>query len=122
MTQSVEQMEHIMSTRRDFLKTLGNTTAGVLIASRSAGLAAQAGRREVSVGGRRVTVVDIHAHCVFSEAAELISGTPLDASTKDSIRAVLQSAGHDVEVQFMDSGAHNGERHVRVIKKQVVTE
>ncbi len=49
----------------------------------------------------------------------IISGKPLDASTQASIRAVLQSAGHDTEVQFIDGGHTSGERHVKVIKKTV---
>jgi hypothetical protein len=70
----------------------------------------------VMSGGHSMTMVDA------DDGIFIISGATLDASTKESIRAVLQSAGHDVEVQFMDSGAHNGERHVKVIKKQVVAE
>jgi aminocarboxymuconate-semialdehyde decarboxylase len=34
-------------------------------------------RREVLVGGRRVKVVDIHAHCVVPEVAAVVRGTPL---------------------------------------------
>ncbi len=39
--------------------------------------AAQSARREISVGGRRVKVVDIHAHCGFREVDDLIRGTNL---------------------------------------------
>ena len=52
----------------------------------------------------------------------IISGTALDTSTQDSIRAVLQSAGHDTEVQFIDGSHGGGEHHVNVIKKQIVHE
>jgi aminocarboxymuconate-semialdehyde decarboxylase len=38
---------------------------------------AAAGRRQVSIGGRRVKVVDVHCHCVIPEASELAKGTPL---------------------------------------------
>ena len=34
-------------------------------------------RKEVLVGGRRVTVVDIHNHCDFLEVAPLIEGTSM---------------------------------------------
>jgi aminocarboxymuconate-semialdehyde decarboxylase len=37
-----------------------------------------ASRRQVMVDGRAVRVIDMHAHCVFPEVAELIKGTPLD--------------------------------------------
>jgi aminocarboxymuconate-semialdehyde decarboxylase len=30
------------------------------------------------LNGRRITTVDIHAHCVFPEVADLIAGTPLE--------------------------------------------
>jgi len=52
----------------------------------------------------------------------IVSGTPLDSSTQDSIRAVLQSAGHDADVKFIDGGAGGGEHQVKVIRKQVITE
>jgi aminocarboxymuconate-semialdehyde decarboxylase len=39
---------------------------------------AQSTRREVSVGGQRIRTVDIHAHCVFPAATDLIAGTPLE--------------------------------------------
>jgi aminocarboxymuconate-semialdehyde decarboxylase len=45
-----------------------------------AGLLAQAPaakRREVSIGGRRVRVIDVHAHVVIPEVAEVVKGTPL---------------------------------------------
>ena len=64
-----------MRSRRDFLRALAmGATAG--IASGVAG--AQAGRRRMRVGGQPATVVDIHAHCVFPELADLIAGTSLD--------------------------------------------
>ena len=39
---------------------------------------AQTARRRIRIGGRNVTVVDIHAHCVFPELASVIAGTNLD--------------------------------------------
>ena len=70
-----------------------------------------------------VEVHDTAAHSMAmidgSDDIIIISGTTLDDSTKDSIRAVLQSAGHSEEVKFIDGGEHDGERHVKVIKKRV---
>ena len=37
-----------------------------------------AARREVRVGGKRVKVVDIHAHAVIPEIAGVVKGTPLE--------------------------------------------
>jgi aminocarboxymuconate-semialdehyde decarboxylase len=46
-----------------------------------AGLASRrvpaAQRREVRVDGKRVAVIDLHAHCAIAEVASLIAGTPL---------------------------------------------
>ncbi|HSG64789.1 MAG TPA: amidohydrolase family protein, partial [Gammaproteobacteria bacterium] len=39
-----------------------------------AGSAFAQGRREVAVGGRRVTTVDVHAHTIIPEAAQLLGG------------------------------------------------
>ena len=49
----------------------------------------------------------------------IISGEALDAITKESIRAVLQSAGRDDEVTFIDGSDGSGGKQVRVIKKQI---
>jgi len=62
-----------MPNRRDFLTTVASATVGMFV-MRSA--FAQ-GRREISVGGRRVKVVDVHAHCVFPEVEDLVKGTNL---------------------------------------------
>ena len=66
-----------MTNRRNFLKTVAYATAGTFVMGRSVDAAAQAARREISVGGRRVKVVDIHAHCGFREVDDLIRGTNL---------------------------------------------
>jgi len=48
----------------------------------------------------------------------IISGEALDETTKESIKAVLQSAGRNDEVTFIDGGGSDG-KHVRVVKKIV---
>ncbi len=78
-----------MRNRRDFLKTVAGATTGALLAGKAfagspfqgamGGATAAGTRREVSIGGRRVKVVDIHAHCVIPEVAELVKGTPFEA-------------------------------------------
>ena len=47
----------------------------------------------------------------------IVSGKPLDESTRQSIEAALQSAGHD-KVRFVDAAADG----VKVIEKRVVRE
>ncbi len=64
-----------MTNRRNFLKTVACATAGTFVVGRFA--AAQSARREVSLGGRRVKVVDIHAHCGVQEVEDIVRGTNL---------------------------------------------
>lgn len=78
-----------MLDRRRFVKNLVGASAGMLLAGPSVlggagrSLRAQAPRRrEVALAGRRVKVVDIHAHCVIPEVAEIIKGTPLAESVR----------------------------------------
>jgi len=66
-----------MRNRRTFLKSALFATAGTLMAGRAINALAQT-RREVSIGGQRSPVVDIHAHCVWPSVADIIAGTPLD--------------------------------------------
>jgi len=60
----------------------------------------------VTVGGRRVKVVDLHAHCAIPEAAPVLANTPLASNGRsaanlivgpDRIRA-MDAQGIDVEV------------------------
>jgi aminocarboxymuconate-semialdehyde decarboxylase len=77
-----------MPTRRAFLKSLSETAAGIVFAecccarssfARAAGAPQNAAqspamrpRREVAVGGKRVKVIDVHAHVRVPEAWELV--------------------------------------------------
>ena len=64
-----------MSNRREFLRVVG--AAGAYAMTRGvAGLHGQA-RREVTIGGRRVRVIDAHAHCVIP-VPDVVKGTPLE--------------------------------------------
>src|SRR5690242_11907799 len=67
-----------MATRREFIKDtaavagLVFTGCGVLDAAPALAQPKPSGkRREVTVGGRRVKVIDVHAHCVIPEALAL---------------------------------------------------
>lgn len=64
-----------MAGRRTFLKAAGASLLG--LAGLGAGACFGQTRKRVMVGGRAATVVDIHAHCVFPEVAELLAGTAL---------------------------------------------
>jgi aminocarboxymuconate-semialdehyde decarboxylase len=67
-------MRHL---RREFVKTIGAGAAGALLQGAFTSVAAQGARRQVSIGGRRVRVVDGHAHCVIP-VSHLTKGTPLE--------------------------------------------
>jgi len=49
----------------------------------------------------------------------IISGKTLDASTQERIKAVLQSAGRDDEVIFIDGSSGSDGKHVRIIRKKI---
>lgn len=75
-----------MPNRRHFIKTVAGATAGIVFtgcdlldaaAARLPQAAAGGGRREITVGGKRAKVIDIHAHCVIPEVAEVVKDTPL---------------------------------------------
>ena len=72
----------VRASRRTFLKRVVAGAAGAHLASGQASeralLAAQArpARREVSIGGRRVRVIDGHAHCVIP-VEDIVKGTLL---------------------------------------------
>ncbi len=82
-----------MPDRRDFFKTVARATAGTFIlgherASAGAGaLQAPSARRQVMVGGKRIKVVDLHAHATVAEVAEVVKGTPF-ASQAGQARAL----------------------------------
>ena len=70
-----------MDNRRKFLRTFLGGTGAWLVNPRGTSLRAaarqdQSGRRQITIGGRRLTVIDVHAHCVIPVDA-IVMGTPL---------------------------------------------
>jgi len=51
----------------------------------------------------------------------IMSGKPIDEATQQAIESLLQSAGHDGDVNFIDHEKHrtDGEHQVRVLKKVI---
>jgi aminocarboxymuconate-semialdehyde decarboxylase len=95
--------------RREFIKTAARVAAGTVLTGRGLVAAPQAHqsatRREVRVGGKRVKVVDIHAHAVITETAGVVQGTPLERYGRPGIPALgpdriqeLDKRGIDVQV------------------------
>jgi aminocarboxymuconate-semialdehyde decarboxylase len=69
-----------MPNRREFFKSVAGTAAGLYAMGHGAGLLARQApaRREVSIGGRRIRVVDIHAHSAVPEVEPVVKGTPFE--------------------------------------------
>jgi aminocarboxymuconate-semialdehyde decarboxylase len=68
-----------MNNRRDFFKTVAGAAAGVYVAGHgtsASAVQAPPARRQVAVGGRRVRVVDIHAHAAVQ--LDAVKGTPYE--------------------------------------------
>ena len=94
-----------MPNRRDFIGRLAGATAGMYIGSRGLADAAQtaAARRRASIGGRRVTVIDVHAHCFVPEVWEVVQNTPLAAAAKNNLTgAIALGPGTAERLQYMD--------------------
>jgi aminocarboxymuconate-semialdehyde decarboxylase len=107
-----------MRDRRDFLKSAAGAATGLVLTSRAfaesalqgaaATPAAPVKRREVSIGGRRAKVIDVHAHCVIPEVWEIVKGTSLAGSAEGRARgpnvmgperiAAIDRLGIDVQV------------------------
>jgi aminocarboxymuconate-semialdehyde decarboxylase len=73
--------------RRHFVRTIGAAAAAMLSGPR---LCAQGpGRRQIVIGGRRVRVIDVHAHCVVPGVAEVVKGTPLEKNAAGPLDMLL---------------------------------
>jgi aminocarboxymuconate-semialdehyde decarboxylase len=100
-----------MTSRRDFLKNVAGATAGVFVGGPRFGAALGAAqgtppaRRRVMIGGRRITVVDIHAHTFVPEVWELVKDTPLAAVAKNNLTGpppLALGPGTPARLQYMD--------------------
>src|SRR6476619_3143768 len=89
-----------MPNRRDFLKTVAGAAAGLAVGGDSF---AQGARRRAMIGGRRVTVVDVHAHTFVPEVWDLVKDTPLAATAKNNLMgAIALGPGTAARLQYMD--------------------
>lgn len=67
-----------MPHRREFMRAVVSGAAGVYAMTRSAAAwQGQPARRQVTIGGRRIRVIDGHAHCVIP-VPDVTKGTPLE--------------------------------------------
>ena len=85
-----------MTTRRDFLK---GAAAGIVFCGCGMvhGVQAQAPRQKlpVSVGGKRIKTIDVHAHCHFREAGAVLG----DAAASVQLPPVNNAAAAFIEVE-----------------------
>jgi len=100
-----------MPDRRGFLRQVAGATAGLFASSVGlADVAARAGqigappgkRREVSIGGRRIKTVDVHAHCFVAEVWDLVKDTNLAATAKANLTGPVV-LGNPQRLQDMDA-------------------
>src|SRR5207249_4195592 len=109
-----------MPNRRDFLRNAVGASAGMLSGGlgladagfRSLQIGAPAGkRREVSIGGRRIKTVDVHAHCFVPEVWDLVKDTSLAAAAKNNLTGPIALGNPqrliDMDAQGIDYQAIN---------------
>ena len=77
-----------MNSRRDFLKVVAGATAGAYAMERGVSAQGQA-RRQVSVAGKRVRVVDVHAHCTVP-IMQAVKGTPYEKEGAGGLQQLEQ--------------------------------
>lgn len=92
-----------MQSRRDFIHTAARAMCGAVVAQ---GLASP--RRQVSVGRKRIKVVDIHGHFIAAEELDLVTDTKLASNISDNLNGplvlgpqrlqVLDQQGIDIQV------------------------
>jgi aminocarboxymuconate-semialdehyde decarboxylase len=113
-----------MTTRRGFLAGTAGAIAGLafvgcdLLAARQA--RAQATRRQVMVGGKRVKTIDVHAHCAVPEAMALMSPRvsppnllpQLLMGTPQARLAAMDAQGIDVEALSINPYWYKADRDV----------
>ena len=67
----------MMNSRREFLRVAGAAGAYAMTVGGPPRSEGQTARRQVTIGGRRVRVIDVHAHCVIP-VPDVVKGTPLE--------------------------------------------
>src|ERR1041385_2497892 len=92
-----------MPNRRDFLKTVAGAAAGLGIGADAFAQGAAAARRRAMIAGRRVTVVDVHAHTFVPEVWDLVKDTPLAMQARNNLTgAIALGPGTAARLQYMD--------------------
>jgi aminocarboxymuconate-semialdehyde decarboxylase len=87
-----------MPSRREFLKDVASGTAGLVLVPQVGG---PVRRRQVSVGGRRVKVADVHGHCMVPEVLDVIKDPALIKTVKTTLGGASLGVGPE-RLQYMD--------------------
>ena len=87
-----------MPSRREFLEGVASGTAGLLLVPQAGG---PVRRRQVSVGGRRVRVVDVHGHCLVPEVLDVIKDPALARTVNATLGGANLVVGPE-RLQYMD--------------------
>ena len=89
--------------RRDFVKSVAGATAGMYVMAHGGNAVAQAPatRRQAMIGGRRVRVIDVHAHCNMP-LGNVVAGTPFENRAGGNTRlgerlALMDTQGLDIQ-------------------------
>jgi aminocarboxymuconate-semialdehyde decarboxylase len=90
-----------MRNRRDFIRVLAGGMAGTAYAAAQTPKSGPVTRREVRVGGKRVKVVDIHAHATFPEVADVVKDGPLARFARGA-RALGQDRIQELDKRGID--------------------
>ena len=91
-------------------------------------------RREIRIGGRRITTVDVHAHCAVPAVLDLVSGTPMERAARQQLDgrlgfpveaarvADMNKDGIDVQVLSINAFWYGAERELarRIFEVQSV--
>src|SRR5947208_17002659 len=124
-----------MTTRRELLGQAASALAGIaftgcgLTRGAAAQTSGQARRREVVVAGKRVTTVDIHAHCHIPDALELAGQKvrfPKLVITPERIK-VMDEQGIDIEAlsinpNFWDKAERDLQAQIVKLQNEKVAE
>jgi aminocarboxymuconate-semialdehyde decarboxylase len=86
--------------RRDFVTTLAAATLASVVGTPGLGWAQRtpSTRRKIAIGGKRITVIDAHAHLNVAEVATVVKGTPFErqaVTTGDGIIGPARLASMD---------------------------
>src|SRR4051812_39658685 len=102
---------HRAVTRRRFCTRIAGAAAGGMVGGRGLGdrgsvLGAQGAsgtRRRASLDGRRITVIDVHAHVFVPDVWDLVKDTPLASAARNSLTgAIALGPGLDARLAYMD--------------------